>query len=157
MSDILIAVSTWLHALATVVFIGHFVLLALIYLPAMRDKSEIDASVIFGEFSKRSRAWMYVALLIFMVTGIHLMFVDPNYLGIGNFGNFWSLLMLVKHILILGMIAAGFWFNAILRIGPMLASKTGSSQAMDRFRLYNNGMAIIGVLVLLLTAISQVK
>ena len=85
------------------------------------------------------------------------MFVDPNYLGIGDFGNLWSLLMLVKHILILGMIAAGFWFNAILRVGPMLSSKTGSSQAMDRFRLYNNGMAIAGVLVLLLTAFSQVK
>jgi hypothetical protein len=65
--------------------------------------------------------------------------------------------MLVKHILILGMIAAGFWFNAILRVGPMLSSKTGSSQAMDRFRLYNNGMAITGVLILLLTAVSQVK
>jgi hypothetical protein len=55
------------------------------------------------------------------------------------------------------MIAAGFWFNAILRIGPLLSSKTGSSRAMDRFQLYNNGMAITGVLILLLTAVSQVK
>ena len=100
---------------------------------------------------------MYVALLIFMITGIHLMFIDPNYLGVGDFGNLWSILMLVKHFLILGMILAGFWFNAILRVGPILSSKTGSSQAMDRFQLYNNGMAITGVLVLLLTAISQVK
>lgn len=157
MSEILIALSTWLHALATVVFIGHFVLLALIYLPAVKDKPDIPVGAILGEFSKRSRLWMYVALLIFMITGIHLMFVDPNYLGVGDFGNLWSILMLVKHVLILGMIAAGFWFNAILRVGPMLSSKTGSSQAMDRFRLYNNGMAITGVLVLLLTAVSQVK
>jgi uncharacterized membrane protein len=157
MSEILIAVSTWLHALATAVFIGHFVLLALIYLPAMKDQPDIPVGAILGEFSKRSRAWMYVALLIFMITGIHLMLVDPYYLGIGNFGNLWSILMLVKHILILGMIGAGFWFNAILRLGPMLSSKTGSAQAMDRFRLYNNGMAITGVLILLLTALSQVK
>jgi len=157
MSEILIAFSTWLHALATVVFIGHFLLLALIYLPAVKDKPEIPVGVILGEFSKQSRLWMYVALLIFIVTGIHLMLVDPNYLGVGNFGNLWSLLMLVKHVLILGMIAAGFWFNAILRVGPMLSSKTGSSQAFQRFRLYINGMAITGVLVLLLTALSQVK
>jgi len=157
MSEILIPVSTWLHALATVVFIGHFVLLALIYLPAVKDKPEFPIGAILGEFSKCSRAWMYVALLIFMITGIHLMLVDPNYLGVGNFRNIWSILMLVKHILILGMIAAGFWFNAILRLGPMLSSKTGSAQAMDRFRLYNNGMAITGVLILLLTALSQVK
>jgi len=157
MSEILIAVSTWLHALATVVFIGHFVLLALIYLPAVNDQTNIPAGAMLGEFSKRSRAWMYIALLIFIVTGIHLMLVDPYYLGIGKFGNLWSILMLVKHVLILGMIAAGFWFNAILRVGPMLSSKTGSSQAMDRFQLYNNGMAIAGVLVLLLTAVSQAK
>lgn len=157
MSEILIAVSTWLHALATVVFIGYFVLLALIYLPAIKDKYDVTVGELLGEFSKRSRTWMYAALLIFMITGFHLMLVDPYYLGVGNFGNLWSILMLVKHVLILGMIAAGFWFNAILRVGPMLSSKTGSSQAMDRFRLYSNGMAIAGVLVLLLTAISQVK
>ena len=157
MSEILIALSTWLHALATVVFIGYFVLLALIYLPAIKDKYDVTVGEILGEFSKRSRAWMYAALLTFMITGFHLMLVDPYYLGVGNFGNIWSILMLVKHVLILGMILAGFWFNAILRVGPMLSSKAGSSQAFNRFRSYNNGMAIAGVLVLLLTALSQVK
>lgn len=157
MSEILIALSTWLHALATVVFIGHFVLHAVIYLPAVKDKFDNSVGVILSEFSKRSRYWMYAALLTFMVTGIHLMFVDPNYLGVGDFGNLWSVLMLVKHILILGMIAAGFWFNAVLRVGSMLSSKTDPAQAFNRYRVYVNGMAITGSLVLLLTAISQVK
>jgi uncharacterized membrane protein len=157
MSELFMALSTWLHALATVVFIGHFVLLALIYLPAVKDKPEIPVGVILGEFSKRSRVWMYIALFVFIITGIHLMLIDPNYLGVGDFGNLWSILMLVKHILILGMIVAGFWFNAILRVGPMLSSKTGASQAFNRFRLYVNGMAITGALILLLTALSQVK
>ena len=157
MSEILTALSTWFHAMATVIFIGYFVLLALIYLPAMKDKPDIEVSVILGEVSKRSRLWMYVTLLIFMITGIHLTIIDLNYLGIGDFGNFWSILMLVKHILIVGMIVAGFWFNVILRVGPMLSSKTGSSQAFNRFRFYVNGMAVSGSLVLLLTAISQVR
>ena len=157
MSEILTALSTWFHAMATVIFIGYFVLLALIYLPAMKDKPDIEVSVILGEVSKRSRLWMYVTLLIFMITGIHLTIIDLNYLGIGDFGNFWSILMLVKHILIVGMIVAGFWFNVILRVGPMLSSKTGSSQAFNRFRFYVNGMAVSGSLILLLTALSQVK
>ncbi|NJC98448.1 MAG: hypothetical protein C3F07_21680 [Anaerolineales bacterium] len=157
MLEILIATSTWLHTLATVIFIGYFVLLALICLPALKDIPDIGAGSVLGAISKRSRLWMYAALLIFMVTGIHLMLVDPNYLGVGNFGNLWSLLMLIKHFLILGMIAAGFGFNAILRVGLMLSSNTRSAQAMDRFRLYSNGMAIAGVLVLLLTSLSQVK
>ena len=157
MSEILLALFTWIHALATVIFIGHFVLLALIYLPAMKDDTDLPVGAILGKFSKQSRYWMYVALLIFAITGIYLTVIDPNYLGIGDFGNPWSILMLVKHILIVGMIVAGFWFNAILRVGPMLSSKTGSSQAFTRFRSYVNGMAITGALVLFLTALSQVK
>jgi putative copper export protein len=65
--------------------------------------------------------------------------------------------MLVKHILIVGMIGAGFFFNAILRVGPMLSSRNGAQQARDRFRLFVNIMAVSGVLVLLLTALAQIQ
>lgn len=151
MSQILISLSVWLHALATVVFIGHFVLLAGIYLPALSKNGPA-----LSEISKRSRYWMYASLVIFMVTGIYLMLVDPNYMGIGNFGDFWAVMMLVKHILIVAMIALGFWYNAILRVGPMMMSNN-PEQAIFRFRKYVNWMAICGVLVLLLTAIAQIE
>ncbi len=65
--------------------------------------------------------------------------------------------MLIKHLLILGMIGMGFWFNAILRVGPMMRSNNGAQQAKLRFRLYVNLMAISGVLVLLLTALAQLE
>ncbi|MDQ2692712.1 MAG: hypothetical protein M3Y68_11805, partial [Chloroflexota bacterium] len=113
MSQILIALSIWLHALATVVFIGHYLLLSVIYLPALQQNGATFLSAI----SERSRLWMYASLVIFMVTGIYLMFADPNYLGVGDFGNFWSAMMLVKHLLIVAMIGLGFWYNALLRVG----------------------------------------
>jgi uncharacterized membrane protein len=153
MSQILIGLSTWLHALGTVVLIGHYLLLSLIYLPLLEN----DGGPFLSQISKRSRPWMYASLLVFFITGIYLMFADPNYLGVGNFSNPWAILMLVKHLLILGMIAAGFFFNAILRVGPMMSSNTGSALAIKRFRVYANIMAISGVLVLLLTAFSQVE
>jgi uncharacterized membrane protein len=154
MTQILISLSYWLHALATVVFIGHFVLLATIYLPALAQAKNGAA---LSEISKRSRPWMYVSLLIFLLTGIYLMVVDPNYLGIGKFGNFWAVMMLVKHILIVAMIALGFWFNAILRVGPMMGSNNSGELGTRRFRLYSNLMAISGILVLLLTALAQME
>lgn len=150
MSQILISLSIWLHALATVVFVGHYFLLAVIYLPTLSKNGSA-----LSEISKRSRYWLYASLVIFTVTGIYLMFVDPNYLGIGNFGNFWAVMMLVKHILIVGMIALGFWYNAILRVGPMMSSNN-PEQAIIRFRKYVNVMAVCGVLVFLLTALAQV-
>jgi uncharacterized membrane protein len=129
-----------------------------VYLPAFeKNQSDPVCRTILSEISKRSRVWLYVSMLIFAVTGIYLTFVDPNYLGIGNFGNPWAILMLVKHVLLLAMIGMGFWFNVILRVGPLLSSKTGASQGLARFRQYSNLMAITGVLVLLLTAISQVQ
>lgn len=151
MPQILISLSVWLHALATVVFVGHYLLLAVIYLPALSK----NGSALSG-ISKRSRYWIYASLIIFMLTGIYLTFVDPNYQGIGNFSNFWSVSMLVKHILILVMIALGFWYNAILRVGPMMSSNN-PEQAILRFRKFVNVMATCGLLVLLLTALAQVE
>lgn len=100
---------------------------------------------------------MYSSLLIFAVTGIYLTFADPNYSGFADFDNLWGILMLVKHLLILGMIAMGFWFNAILRVGPLMSSNTGAEQAIRRFSLNANLMAISGVIILLLTALAQTE
>ena len=155
MSQIIFSLCTWLHALATVVFVGHFLLLTLIYLPAFgRQKVEITGPIL-SEVSKRSRPWMYVSLIIFMVTGIYLMIVDPNYLGIGNFDNIWCAAMLVKHLLIVAMIGMGFVFNALLRVGPLMSSNSGAEAAIARFGLYSKWMAICGMLVLFLTAFAQ--
>jgi uncharacterized membrane protein len=154
MTTILIALSNWLHALATVIFVGYFVLLALIYLPALSKDGKGSA---LSEISKRSRWWLYTSLLIFIVTGTYLMLIDSGYLGFMNFSNLWGILMLAKHILILGMIAIGFWFNAIWRVGPLMSSNTGAAQAISRFCWYVNAMAVCGVLVLLLTALAQVE
>jgi uncharacterized membrane protein len=155
MSQTLFSLFTWLHAIATVVFIGHYLLLAVLYLPAfVKQKPEI-AGPILSDISKRSRSWMYTSLLVFMVTGIYLMIVDPNYLGVGDFGNAWSIAMLVKHILIVAMIGMGFVFNAFLRVGPLMSSNSGAAQAIARFGLYSRLMAACGVLVLLLTAFAQ--
>lgn len=136
MSQILIPLSVWLHALA-------------------KSGPEAAAGALLSEISGRSRAWLYASLVAFLVTGVYLTVADPNYLGFADFGNPWGILMLVKHILVLGMIAAGFWFNAILRVGPQMSSNSGAAQAIRRFRSLANLMAVLGVLVLLLTALAQ--
>lgn len=155
MSQTLFSLCTWLHAIATVVFIGHPLLLATIYLPAFAQAKADVAGPILSGVSKRSRSWMYASLIIFMITGIYLMIVDPNYLGVGQFSNAWSVAMLIKHILILAMIGLGFFYNAILRVGPMMSSNNNAEAAIARFTSYSRWMAIMGVLILLLTAFSQ--
>jgi uncharacterized membrane protein len=155
MSQLLIATSTTLHALAMIVFIGHYLLMSLIYLPALSTVDQAGRAL--GEMSHGSRAWLYGSILVFAATGVHLMLIDPNYLGIGNFSNPWAVLMLIKHILIIVMIGLGFWFNAIQRVGPTMRSNSRAAEGVAKFRQYSNLMAVCGVLVLALTALSQVQ
>ena len=82
------------------------------------------------------------------------MLIDSGYLGFMDFGNFWGIVMLIKHVLVFGMLALGFWFNAILRVGTMMGSNKSAEFGITRFRLYSNLMTICGVLVLLLTALA---
>lgn len=155
MTQLLLATSTTLHALAMLVFIGHYLLMSQVYLPAL---SGLDTGAqALGEMSRRSRPWMYASILVFAVTGVHLMLVDPNYLGIGNFSNPWALLMLVKHLVIVVMIGLGFWFNMLQRVGPAMRSTSGSVQGIAKFRQYCNAMTVCGVIVLALTALSQAQ
>jgi uncharacterized membrane protein len=157
MSPVLDALSLWLHAMATVVFIGYYVLLALIYLPALQDGPQESRGASITLISRHSRTWLYVALVTFAASGAYLTLVDPDYLGLGNFSNPWTILMLAKHTVILIMVGMGFWFNAILHVGPLASSNTGTARAMARFRSHVNWMAACGLAVLLLTEIAQVQ
>ena len=143
MSQIWIALSFWLHAIGTVILIGHYFVLSVVYLPVL----EKGGGVFLSQISKRSRPWMYASLVIFMVTGIYLTVADPNYMGAGDFGSPWAVLMLIKHVLIVGMIGLGFVFNGLLRVGPMMSSNHSAQLGIRRFRLYSSLMAISSILV----------
>jgi hypothetical protein len=152
MSQFLIPLSYWLHSLGTVVLIGHYLLFSLIYLPVFKNNQTNPMSgTILSEISNRR---VGQARSNFPPTG-YLMLEDPNYLGLGNFGNPWSILMLVKHILIVVMLILGLWFNAIKRVGPEARTNPDPSQAFAPYSLYSKLMAITGSLVLFLTAVSQ--
>ena len=156
MAQFLIPLSNVLHTLATVIFIGHYLLLSMLYLPVL-SKMEQGGAAALSEISKRSRVWLYIAFGLIAATGIYLTLVDLYYVGLGRFQNPWSVLMLVKHILILGMVGLGFWFNVIVRVGSLLRSTSNSALGVARLRLYSDLMAVCGVLVLVLTAIAQVE
>jgi len=155
MTQFIVATANSLHALATVVFVGYYLLLTLIYLPALA-KPETGGGAALGEVSKHSRPWLYASIVVFALTGAYLTLVDANYPGLGHFTNAWAVLMLVKHILLLVMLVLGFWYNFIQRVGQSLRSYPSDAQRMAHFRRYCNAMTVCGVLVLILTAVAQV-
>lgn len=135
---------------------GHVVRAVLRVHPAKAAPEAGDGAAL-GELSRYSRPWLYISLLVFILTGVYLLLIDSNYLGIGNFSNPWAVLMLVKHIVVVAMIALGFWFKVVKRVGQDLRSVPGDAQRRARFRRYSDIMTLCGVLVLILTAFAQIE
>ena len=153
MSTILVALSTWLHALATIVMIGYFIFTSLIYLPVFERQIQLNAlRTLLEQISARLRPFFGGSLLIFLVTGTHLMLINENYLGLGKFfSNSWSVLMVIKHVLVVAFLAL-----AVFSERAYLAKISDQNpEALKRFRLALNINTILGAAILMLTSIVQ--
>jgi len=130
--------------------IGYYLLLACVYLPVMRRQlGEKESQPLLAALGRAMLPWIAAALLVFICTGILLMMVNPNYLGLGKFGNSWSIFMVAKHIVVIGMLVAG---TRISRSGDLTASKSPTPVCFSFLVRLQAGM---GVLVLLLTALAR--
>jgi uncharacterized membrane protein len=152
MSNYWIALSTWLHTLATVVMVGHYALTSLVYLPIYERQIEgVALSNLFNAISLRLRPFIGASLLIFIVTGIHLMLGSEKYLGLGNFGNLWGALIVIKHVVVIAFIGLGIFTERAL-VSQLSKERP---ESLNQLRLALNAMTILGAGVLLLTAIAQ--
>lgn len=154
MSEILIALSTWLHALATIVMVGYYVFTSLIYLPIFERRMQADAlRDLLEQVSVRLRPFFGGSLLIFLITGTHLMLINQNYLGLGNFfGNPWSILIMIKHVLVITFLALAVYSERAY-LGQISNEKPA---ALKQFRRALTINTIQGAVILLLTSIAQV-
>jgi uncharacterized membrane protein len=154
MSNWLVALSTWLHTLATVVWIGYYVFTTLIYLPVFERQMQVDAlRDLLEGVSARLRPFFGGSLLIFLVTGTHLMLINESYLGLGNFfGNPWSVLIVIKHVLVLAFLALAVYSERAF-LGQI---SDKNPKALKQFRWALNINTVLGVTILLLTSIAQV-
>jgi uncharacterized membrane protein len=153
MSTFLVALSTWLHVLATIVFIGYYLFTSLIYLPVIERFMQANAlRDLLEQVSARLRPFFGGSLLIFLVTGTHLMLINKNYLGLGSFfGNAWSVLIVIKHVLVLAFLALAI-FSERAFLGQISDQKP---EALKQFRWALNINTVLGVVILLLTSIAQ--
>ena len=153
MSQIWIALSTWLHALATIVFIGYYIFLCLIYLPMFERQMQPNAlRDLLEKISTRLRPFFGGSLLIFLVTGTYLMLINKNYLGLGHFfGNLWSSLIVIKHGLFLVFLVLAVYSERTY-LGKI---SDKNPKALTQFRRSLNITMILGMIILLLTSIAQ--
>jgi uncharacterized membrane protein len=153
MTIFLVALSTWLHTLASIVMIGYYLFTSLIFLPVLENQMRATAlRNMLENVSSRLRPFFGGSLLIFLVTGTYLMLINKNYLGLGNFfGNPWSILIVIKHGLVLAFLALAIYSERVF-LAQICDEKP---EAMKPFRLALNVNMFLGLFILLLTSIAQ--
>lgn len=102
-----LALTFWLHLLATVAWIGCIISISILILPAARKTlSPADHLALIEAIQKRLEpiAWFCMSLLL--LTGMFQMSVNPHYDGFASVSTQWSVAILIKHILGIFMVVA---------------------------------------------------
>jgi uncharacterized membrane protein len=155
---ILLSVVNWIHLFAVAVWIGGMATNLMIVLPSMREALEPAAmGKLMGAVMKRFRVWIYISIVLLIITGFGMMRFNTNYMGFAQFGNVWSAVALIKHVVTLIMIIiAVYAFEGLARKVAKVAVK-GPSDDLARLQRKQISFAaigfILGLIVLLLTGI----
>ena len=157
MKELILIACYWIHLIATVVWIGGITFILFIAIPSAKQVLGGEAGKLMGEISKRFTPIANYSIILMIVTGFVLTAVNKQFLGIGNFGNSWSLGLIVKHVFVLGMVAVHFYRGLVL--APRIARTEPASQKASLQKLSLNLVKVnfcLGLIVLLFSGIISI-
>ena len=150
--QIVFALVTFLHNLCTVVWIGGLITLGVIVLPSARKVLGVGPQTkdLMDTIQRRLSVLVYVSIVVLVLTGLLMTNRSPAFEGLLAFGNAYSTVLTLKHILVLVMILVALFRSLVLgRWGGL------SNQAREKFKaglLFFN--IVLGIVVLLLSNFS---
>lgn len=139
------AIVTFLHDLFTAIWIGGLLVLAVTVFPSMKEVlgSTPQTKKLAAAIQKRQSVLVYVSIVGLIVTGILQARRDPSFLGLFSAGNSYSMVLTVKHLLVVAMIAIALLRSLVLGRSPATPERERLSA---RLLLAN---VVLGVAVLL--------
>jgi uncharacterized membrane protein len=155
--DIGQVLAIWLHTVALVIAWGYYGILGRIALPALErslDRQAIPAALLAME--RRAAPLVVVSAGLFTLTGAYLLVIDPRYAGLGNVAaSSWTLLMLAKHVLVIGFVALAIAVDRLVRRIARTSDAGRQQRDLRWVGLGAEGATALGALIVLLTAIAQ--
>lgn len=159
-----LALSLFIHILATVLWIGGLLITVLLVYPEVRHVLEESPPLyrLLSRLRQRFYPISNLCVVALWVTGLFQMTASPYYDGFLTIDNAWSRVMLLKHVVILLMIAAGLVLQygvspALERVSLLLEKQKGDisqwrtlRQREVRLTMLN---AALGVVVLACSAV----
>ena len=95
-----LALTFWLHLLATVTWVGSLAGISFLVLPAMQRSLDPETQLVFIEaMQKRLEPIAWFSMSLLLATGLFQMSVNPHYDGFLSTSTQWSLAILSKHLL----------------------------------------------------------
>lgn len=134
-----LAITYWLHLLATVTWVGSLAAVSILVLPALKSTLDPESQLRFIEAMQRRLepiAWFSMSLLL--VTGLFQMSVNPHYDGFISTSTQWSLSILIKHIfgILMVVVSAIQTWEVIpaIRRSIVRSKKTENADEIDSLR-----------------------
>jgi uncharacterized membrane protein len=157
-----LAISYWVHLLATVVWLGGLALIAFVAWPAVRRQQLAIEQ--WTWLRKRFTPLANISLALLWVTGFLQMTADPNYEGFLVLDSTWAQAILIKHIAVAGMMVFGLYlqwriYPALDRVAVLADKRPGTAAAeqeklvLQEIRLLHLNL-VCAAAVLLCTAVA---
>jgi uncharacterized membrane protein len=159
-----LALTYWLHLLATVSWVGSLAGVSFLVLPAMKRSLEPEMQLVFIEaMQKRLEPIAWFSMTLLVLTGLFQMSVNPHYDGFVSVSTQWSVAILIKHLLgiVMVVVSAIQTWEVIpaIRRAIVKSKKTKNAEELDGLRRreifllrMNFGLSI---LILLATAFAR--
>lgn len=161
----LLAISYWIHMVATVVWVGGLMFMALLVWPGARRVlgGGTEFADLIRDLQRRFNPLAWLSLGALIVTGLIQMTANPNYDGLLSVRNTWAAAILFKHIAVGGMVLIGAYMNwslqpRLMRLALMerRGQSTTEADAWHRRELQLTRLNLLcGMLVLAFTAIAR--
>jgi uncharacterized membrane protein len=150
--QIVFALVTFLHNLFTVVWIGGMIVLAAAVLPSARQVLGMspETKKLMDAIQKRLSKLVYVCIVGLLVTGFLLARRSPAFQGLFSFGNTYSAVLTIKHILTAAIIGVALYRSLALGggAGPSLPAQEKRKMSLLLLNV------VFGIVVLLLSGFS---
>jgi uncharacterized membrane protein len=157
----LLAIANFLHLIATITWVGGMIIMRLIVTPALRTLtrqgglSEAEQRAVLRAIGQRGASYTSGAIVVFIITGLAMLSLNPNYTGFLVFGNLWTQIILLKHVAVAGLIISTAYINTT--VNRRLAS-ADNEQEYARWQERRRDLAdvnfLLGLVILGLTAIA---
>lgn len=163
MSPLPLAISYFFHLAATVVWLGGLAVLSIMVHPAAR-RTLAEHPGLYAFMSRLRKRFVPLAnfsLVLLIFTGLVQQSLNPNYTGMLDISNSWSVALLFKHVAVVGMAVCSLTLQyavapALERVS--LLAERGKAEHADWERLHRQEVRLtwvnnaLGVLVLVFTA-----